>query len=201
MRHTWPGQRAPVRVVPVGHPLGMKVSSRGGRSSAVGQIRLGREVWQLPRLGYELWLNVRLARDTEFLNRWSRSNDVEDTSEALVWLRDAGLLVSLTGDMLADQPITSHHRILQTAFGLGNSVDQPGIYRVGDLSGSEVARMDQVSYALWSTADGRQSISELFDQLAKHAGRPVIELYRSLNSSLISLVQAGALLIDLADQQ
>src|SRR5712691_4337880 len=104
MRHTWPGGREPVQVVPVGHPLGLKFRSDQGAAAELCMVRLGKGLWQIPRLGYELWLKVRVAQDRQSLSPWAQQNDVEDASEALLWLRDAGLLASLTGDVLGDRP-------------------------------------------------------------------------------------------------
>jgi hypothetical protein len=130
------------------------------------------------------------------LGPWGEANEVEDLDDVLAWLQDIGLLASLTGSLLDDRAVLRRHRLVQTAFGAGNSTEQQHVYRVIGHDGSEVARMGQVSYGMWSYSDGLRSVSEVFEQLARETSKPVSDLYRALVPPLVELVKSGALLLD-----
>lgn len=192
------GGRTTVMLVPAGQAIGPMAGAGAGGEGPAPVVRLGADFHPLSPEEYRLWLHAIGAGDlTELKRRAEADGLTEGVDEAVTALSEIGLLVRVDPDG-DHQDVFSRHVLVAQGIGQG-VVDDPETFVVAGPDSEPLVGLDAAVYAVW-TLSCQATLSATCELAAQRLGLSAGDVGRAVAEDLVTLVGAGAAILDLAPE-
>lgn len=183
------------RLLAVGVPCGSHHDASQPAASGM-HIRYNGRFLPVGRAAFAAWWQLLRPRTPVEICDWIEQERLGPGADTLEELHSQGLLLTWSGDAIADMATIAPHRLLPVGIGMGSGPEDPDRCTVtfGFVGGTVV--VDPVSYTVWAACDGRTAIGEACRRAAAALGMRVDEVWDVFRHALPDLCAGGMALLD-----